>query len=106
MKIQLDYDNQIITLEDAVNLGQFFEKLHRLVPDFKDWTLKTKTTIEWTNPFQIIPDWWNRPYKPWWDGPYYTNTTTGYTTDTNTGNCDSLTFSEGANLTGTYNLEI
>ncbi len=63
MKIQLDYDAKIITLEDNVNLGDFFEKIKKILPDFKKWKLETKTVINWNNPITI-------PYIPSAPYPY------------------------------------
>ena len=61
MKIQLDYDRSVITLENNVNLGEFFNKIKSLLPDWKKWNLDTQTTIEWDNPITV----------PWYPGPYY-----------------------------------
>ena len=63
MKIQLDYDNNVIRLENTTNLGEFFKKIKTLLPDWKKWNLDTQTTIEWANPITI----------PWYPGPYYPN---------------------------------
>lgn len=66
MKIQLDFSKKIITIEEDVNLKILFDKVETIIPDWKDWTLKTNTTIEWNT--QIIererPFWYpltNRP---------------------------------------------
>ena len=64
MKIQLDYDTKTITLEDNVNVGEFFGKIEKILPDFKKWTLETKTVINWTNPV-TIPYYPYQPYTPW-----------------------------------------
>ena len=65
MKIQIDYDNKTISLEDNVDLGLFVKRIKEILPEWKEWSLKTNTVIEnWTPPFQVYPlyPWWNQPY--------------------------------------------
>lgn len=40
MKLQLDFENKIITIEDTVNLGKLVSRLEELLPDWKQWELK------------------------------------------------------------------
>ncbi len=101
MKIQLDYDAKIITLEDNVNLSDFFDKIKKILPDFKEWKLNTQTTINWTNPITIphIP-YYPRPYNPY---PWYE------WADTSTGSVTIKlddTYKADVITTGTYCLEL
>ncbi len=71
MKINLDYDRKIIGLESNTNLGEFFEKITKILPDYKEWSLNTNTQIVWNNPITI-------PYiptypRPLWEPRYYIN---------------------------------
>jgi len=69
MKVKLDFDNKIITLENNVNLDEFIEKVKNIIPNWKDWTLATESTIVWSDPI-LVPA---KPYKPWdWWGYYPT----------------------------------
>lgn len=67
MKIQLDYTNRTITLQNTVPVKEFVDKIRNILPDWEAWKLET-TTIEqnWTNPIII-----DRPYEPvpWWQQP-------------------------------------
>ncbi len=65
MKIQLDYDNKTVSIEDNVDLGDFVDKIRKVLPDWREWKLETKTEIVWSNPRPIIIDdypYWQRPY--------------------------------------------
>lgn len=77
MKLQIDYDKKTITLENNVNLGDLFERIDQLLPEWKEWQLETKTEIQWSNPIYI--ERWLQPGSPWPNSPIYTgvNTTTG-----------------------------
>ena len=106
MKIQLDYDTKTITLEDNVNLGEFFDKIKNILPDFKEWKLETKTVINWNNPITI-------PYNPYVPNPYPYNPYPWwhYGTDVGTGTVtlksqpmtytDVNTCVDGGKITGT-----
>lgn len=62
MKLQLDTTNKIIKVEEKVNLGEFIELLEQqILPNgkWKEFTLETKTIINWTNPVIIERD---RPF--------------------------------------------
>jgi hypothetical protein len=71
MKIQLDFAEKSIKLEDNVNLGEFTKKIKKLIPDWADWTLTTNTIIHnWTNPIVIDPVYPGPDQYPW--QPFYT----------------------------------
>jgi len=63
MRIRIDTDDKIITIEEKVNLGEFFSKLEELLPDleWREYSLETGTINYWTNPIIINP---NLPYSP------------------------------------------
>jgi hypothetical protein len=74
MKIQLDTENKVIKVQEAVNLGELTETLERLLPNgkWKDFKLDTQTQINWTpNPI-IIKEYPYQPYIPipWWEQPW------------------------------------
>jgi len=100
MKIQLDYDNKTITLEDNVNLGEFVDKVKKILPDFKEWKLNTQTVIDWVNPITVpyIP---YVPYRayPWWE---WAGTGTYKILE----DCDTFTGKAPTITTGAYCLEI
>ena len=45
MKIQLDFDAKLITVENNVNLGEFVKKIKRVLPDWKEWDITSNTVI-------------------------------------------------------------
>ena len=98
MKIELDYDNKIIRLENQTKLSIFVEKIQKILPDWKEWTLDTNTTINWNNPVVINPSPYI-PVKPWWEHPYIWcddgQTTVRYFSDTTT-----------EPITGTHQIEV
>ena len=57
MKIQLDTVNKTITIEEDVNLHDFYEELNGLLPGglWRDFTLKVEKIREWNNPITITP---------------------------------------------------
>lgn len=65
MKIQLDYNRKEITLENNANLKELFDIIKASIPDWKEWTMTTNSSIIW-NPAPIII---NQPYRtnPWWE---------------------------------------
>lgn len=65
MKIQLDYDNKKISLEDSTDLGLFIKTIKKILPDWKDWILETQTTIYWNNPHIIYPEPQPTIVEPW-----------------------------------------
>lgn len=54
MKIQLNYDTKVITVEKRVNLKLIFKTLKRILSDWEEWELNTNTEIIWRNPSPII----------------------------------------------------
>lgn len=56
MKLQLDFDNKIVKVEDDVNLHDFIKVIKKLLPDWKDWSIKTDTKIEWMPYYIQYPD--------------------------------------------------
>lgn len=62
MKIQLDFTNKLIRIDEQTNLGDLFTKLQSLLPDWKEWKLDSQSITYWTNPV-----WWN------WRESYYGN---------------------------------
>jgi hypothetical protein len=75
MKIQLDTENKVIKVEEAVSLGELTETLERILPngEWKNFKLETQTQINW-NPNPIIIERPYQPYnpRPWWEQPWIT----------------------------------
>jgi len=57
MKIQLDTINKTITIEEDVNLHDFYEELNSLLPGglWGEFTLKVSKIKGWDNPITITP---------------------------------------------------
>lgn len=55
MKLQIDSTNKKITIQDPVNLSEFFEMVKGLFPNdmWKEFTLETNVINNWTNPIII-----------------------------------------------------
>lgn len=69
MKIQIDFDNKVIRLENSVNLGEFIDKIKLMLSDWNSFQLETNVTINnWSNPI-IIDRYPTTPY-PWYS-PFY-----------------------------------
>ena len=92
MKIKLDTDNKVITIESPVNLKELYETLKKILPDdeWKEYDLKTNTTIEFpTQPIIIEKERWPSPYptvpgQPWWYyAPYTSDDSTAGSHNTN-----------------------
>ena len=67
MKIQIDFTAKIIKIESNVNFGEFVTKLQEMLPDWKDYSIYTNTTIEWRE----FPVWkYRRNVWPWTDITY------------------------------------
>ena len=68
MKLQLDFDEKTIKIEERVNLGEFFNKLEEILPDLKwrEFDLEVGSITNWMNPIIINPI---TPYFP--DVPQY-----------------------------------
>jgi hypothetical protein len=76
MKIQIDTKEQTIAVEQNIKLNELIEALDRLFPkgEWKEYTLKTETIINWNSPIYI--DRWEHPWYPWWNPVYYDGTGT------------------------------
>ena len=102
MKIRIDFTEKIITVENAVNLKEFYDKLKLILPDgkWKEYTLETNVIINnWNNPVIIEKYPWYDPYpypnyEPYispWIITYDTNGTGGhqnFVSTTSTGEMD------------------
>lgn len=99
MKLQLDYDKKVLTIENNVNMGEFFSKVKKILPDWDDWKLETKNKIVFQYPYVV-----REPYYPWWEQPHITWTTQGTSTDINCTNTQHDLDSKPDS--GTYHLEI
>ena len=64
MKIQLDTVNKTITIEEDVNLHDFYEQLNSILPDgkWREFTLKVSKITEWRDPISIPNT--TQPYNP------------------------------------------
>ena len=99
MKIQLDTINKSITIEEDVNLHDFYEQINSLLPGglWRDFTLKVEKIKEWNNPITVTPHTPINPFIPINPNPSpYTYPNVWYTTS-NTNNGSTLT-------TGIYNI--
>lgn len=70
MKLQLDFYNKIIKLENNVNLGEFLSKIKEIIPEWESWKLETNVSITWNSPTKIIEvekNPYNRPLTPWYE---------------------------------------
>lgn len=70
MKIELDYDNKLIKLENKTELKVFIETIQKILPDWEKWTLDTNTIINWSNPITITTIPYIHVPRPWWEQPY------------------------------------
>jgi len=79
MKIQLNYDTKVVTVEKRVNIKELFDTLKRILPDWKEWELSTNTEIIWRNPIPIViepnPYIYPQPPKIWYGGATDMDTT-------------------------------
>lgn len=70
MKIEIDFDNKIITVKDSTTLGELVDKLKELKLDWKEYKLQSEISwypyYPWTTQpyFPFI-----EPYKPWTTNP-------------------------------------
>jgi len=96
MKIQLDTINKTITIEEDVNLHDFYEEINSILPGglWREFTLKVEKIKEWTNPITItpnttpinpftpidpIPNPYTSPYPPTYPQVWYTTSNTDNT---------------------------
>jgi hypothetical protein len=61
MKIQLDTINKTITIEEDVNLHDFYEQINSLLPSglWREFTLKVTEITKWKDPIPWTP---SNPY--------------------------------------------
>lgn len=66
MKIQLDTVNKTITIEEDVNLHDFYEQINAILPDgkWREFNLKVSKIVEWREPITITPHTPINPYQP------------------------------------------
>lgn len=66
MKIQLDTINKTITIEEDVNLHDFYEQINTILPDgkWREFTLKVDKISKITNPITVTPHTPINPYRP------------------------------------------
>jgi hypothetical protein len=71
MKIQLDTINKTITIEEDVNLHDFYEQINAILPDgrWREFTLMVSKIAEWREPITITTP--QQPINPY--GPLTTN---------------------------------
>lgn len=105
MKLQLDLDKKTITVEGEENVGKLFETLEKMLPDWKDFTLKSQVINNWTTP--IVIDRWHNPY-PWVS--YYQDSGLKYNREGNNpfyvGDTNAQLFSSSSPETGVLNKTI
>lgn len=78
MKLQINDTAKTIKIEGEVNIGEFIEKISKLIPEWKEYTLLTNTIINnWSTPIMVQGDWvappTDQPYRPWHEPPYIVN---------------------------------
>ncbi len=58
MKLQINDTAKTIKIEGEVNLGEFIEKISKLIPEWKEYTLLTNTIINnWSTPIMVQGYW-------------------------------------------------
>ena len=72
MKIQLDTINKTITIEEDVNLHDFYEEINSILPGglWREFTLKVEKIKEWNNPITITPNTPINPFRTIEPNPY------------------------------------
>lgn len=102
MKIQLDTIKKTITIEEDVNLHDFYEQLNSLLPGglWREFTLKITKITEWRDPITITPHTpigpgisplpntfppYDNPYPPLYPQVWYTTSTNTDTISLNRG---------------------
>lgn len=103
MKIQLDYTNKTLSLENGVNMGEFFKRIKVILPDWKEWELKTNTVINNFSRPMIIEKHYQRPWWEWQSQPLVTYCKGTAENKTSLLPESALTFSNG---TGLVNIEL
>lgn len=81
MKIQLDTIEKTLTIEEDVNLHDFYEQINALLPNglWREFTLKVATITEWRDPINVPstqpytpPPYDNPNPSPYWPQIWYT----------------------------------
>lgn len=67
MKLQLDTENKTITIEEDVNLHEFYEQINNILPGglWREFTLKVEKIREWNNPITVTPQTPQTPLTPY-----------------------------------------
>jgi len=73
MKLQLDTENKTITIEEDVNLHEFYEQINNILPGglWREFTLKVEKIREWNNPITVTPHTPINPYPPTYPQIWY-----------------------------------
>ena len=66
MTLTLDHENKIITIDQTVNLKEFFDQVKEILPDWKEWNLN-----------QVQITYYQTPYIPEIPYPNYPGTICG-----------------------------
>lgn len=73
MKIELDFDQKIITVVSEVNMKDLYDKMKELKLDPKEWKLQHNSII-WSTTHQVYPiinyDLSNVPTQPYYDDQF------------------------------------
>lgn len=71
MKLRIDTESKTITIEESVNIDDFFKMVERLLPNdlWKDFKLETNVINNWTAPI-IIKEYPIYPVNPYPLNPY------------------------------------
>ena len=68
MKIELDFENKFITINDDINVGELVKLCKKHNIDLKEWTLKPYSVITTYPVYPIYPQPYEQPSQPF----YYT----------------------------------
>jgi hypothetical protein len=77
MKLQIDFENKTIKIEEKVNLGKLFSHMEELFPDLKwrEFDLEVGVLNNWVNPiviYLIEQPWTTPPYPAYPNYPWVT----------------------------------
>lgn len=71
MKITLDTEKKLITIEGAVNFCDLHKLLKQLFPnDLKEWTVQAQPQIQWVYPQQTYTYFTTQPATPYAPAPW------------------------------------
>ena len=94
MKIKIDTEKKIISVEENCNLGTLVGFLKNTIPAWEEYEIETNVTVTWSYP--VYP---YRPYYPYY--PYWYNTgATVMNTDISNGYKGTYNTHFGSNCTG------